>query len=180
MREIQTTIRGNVTKDPQRCTGNDAAQVRVAVNSTYFDRDKGAWAERKTEFITVFVRGSLARNALDSLQKGQPVIASGRLGSSQWEREDGSVGHSLVLQAECIGHDLTFGSSTFRRPPRRDDDVPEMDPDTGEVLDSRDAGESTGPTTEVGSAGTTQSSTTWGTQEDSAEDAEKELAGAPF
>lgn len=175
MRDIHTTIRGNITKKPQRCTGNDGVQVRVAVNSTYFDRDKNVWAERKTEFITVFARGSLARNVLESLDKGQPVIASGRLGSSQWEREDGTVGHSLVLQAETLGHDLTFGSSTFRRPPRRDDDVPDMDPDTGEIL-SQATGSGAASSAGAGYGVGTESAQ--GTEDEGAE--EKELAGVPF
>ena len=140
MREMHTTIRGNVTKAPAPCNGNTGAQVRVAVNSTYFDRETQQWADRKPEFITVFAHGKLSQNILGSLTKGQPIIATGRMGSSEWTREDGTTGYSLVLQADSLGHDLTYGTSSFQKSPRPDTDVPEIDRSTGEIIDrDRDA-----------------------------------------
>jgi single-strand DNA-binding protein len=58
---------------------------------------------------------------------------TGRLSTSEWTGEDGALRHSLNLQAESIGHDLTFGTSLFTKPVRAGE-VPVVDSDTGEIL----------------------------------------------
>lgn len=139
MRDIRTTLMGNVTADPSERTQSDGsltAILRLAVTGRYFDNEKGSFEDRKTEFVTVFARRALARNVLASVGRGQPLIVHGRLGSSEWVGEDGSPRHSLTLQAEAIGHDLTFGAARFARA-GRDEDIPDHDPLTGEMLGDR-------------------------------------------
>lgn len=138
MRDIQTTLMGNATADPKSRPQEDgtlSASVRIAVTSRYYDSSKNDFTDRKTEFITVFARRALARNLLSSVKKGTPLVVTGRLGSSEWEAEGGVMRHSLTLQAEAIGPDLTFGTATFLRP-LKEDDVPDHDPQTGEVQGS--------------------------------------------
>lgn len=139
MRDIQTTVLGNATADPSERThadGTVTAILRIAVTGRYFDPGKGDFSDRKTEYISVFVRRSLARNVLRSVSKGHPLVVTGRLGSSEWTGEDGTVRHSLTLHAEAIGHDLTFGAATFSRPPRLEE-IPDHDPVTGEISRER-------------------------------------------
>lgn len=135
MREIRTTLQGNATGDPQAREGSGpfTAILRMAVTPSYFDNEKGAFGDRKTEFITVFARNQLGRNVLASITKGQPVVVTGRLGSSEWTGDDGVARHSLTMNAEAIGHDLTFGRAVFTRPLKASD-VPDHDPHTGEVI----------------------------------------------
>lgn len=136
MRDIQTTIMGNATADPtehKQGDGSITAKVRVAVTGRYYDSTAQDFSDRKTEFVTVFARRGLARNVLASVHRGQPLVVTGRLHTSEWTGEDSTTRHSLTLQAEAIGHDLTFGTSVYTRPVRSSD-VPNMDPDTGEVL----------------------------------------------
>ncbi|MGO1227899.1 single-stranded DNA-binding protein [Brachybacterium sp. AOP42-C2-15] len=136
MRDIQTTIMGNATADPTshpQDDGSVTAKVRVAVTGRYYNSSAQDFTDRKTEFVTVFARKQLARNLLASVRKGQPLIVTGRLNTSEWTGEDNTARHSLNIQAEAIGHDLTFGSTSFARP-LRSVDVPDMDPNTGEVL----------------------------------------------
>lgn len=136
MRDIQTTIMGNATADPTEHPQDDGsvtAKVRVAVTGRYFNASSQEYSDRKTEFITVFVRRQLARNVLLSVRKGQPLIVSGRLNSSEWKGEDGAMRFSLNLQADAIGHDLTYGTSAYRRP-LRGEDTPDIDPYTGETV----------------------------------------------
>lgn len=138
MREARTTIHGNLAKDPARYTNDDGsitASFRIGVNSRYFDSEKRTWIERPSEFYAVYARRSLARHVLASLRKGDPVVVTGRLGTSEWTREDGSQGHNFTIQAESVGHDLKFGSTVFTRSPRRED-APNIDENTGEVLGS--------------------------------------------
>src|SRR5690625_249068 len=98
MREIRTTLQGNATGDPQPREGNDGpftSILRIAVTPSYYDSEKGTYGDRKTEFITVFARNQLARNVLASVTKGQPLVVTGRLNSSEWTGVDGTVRHSL-------------------------------------------------------------------------------------
>lgn len=144
MRDIQTTLLGNATADPIERTqaeGAPSASVRIAVTGSYFNTATGDFADRKTEFITVFARRSLARNLLASVRKGQPLVVSGRLSTSEWTGEDETPRHSLNIQAESIGHDLTYGTATFSKP-LRDRDTPDIDPQTATVISSRPVDES--------------------------------------
>lgn len=144
MRDIQTTLLGNATADPIERTqteGVPSASVRIAVTGSYFNTTTGDFADRKTEFITVFARRSLARNLLVSVRKGQPLVVTGRLSTSEWTGEDEAPRHSLNIQAESIGHDLTYGTATFSKP-LRDRDTPNIDPQTSAVVSSQPAEES--------------------------------------
>lgn len=128
---------GNATADPssrQHEDGTTTTIVRIAVTGRYYDSTKSDFTDRKTEFVSVYTRRALARNVLASVKKGQPLVVTGRLGSSEWQAEDGTQRHTLTLQAEAIGHDLTFGTTAFARPVRPDE-VPDVDRRTGEVLE---------------------------------------------
>lgn len=136
MRDIQTTIMGNATADPTshpQEDGSVTAKVRVAVTGRYYNSSAQDFTDRRTEFVTVFARKQLARNLLASVHKGQPLIVTGRLNTSEWTGEDNVARHSLNIQAEAIGHDLSYGATSFARP-LRSVDVPDLDPNTGEVL----------------------------------------------
>ena len=135
MRDIQTTIMGNATAAPSahpQEDGSVTAKVRVAVTGRFYNSSVQDFTDRKTEFITVFARKHLARNLLASVHKGQPLIVTGRLNTTEWTGEDNTARHSLNIQAEAIGHDLSYGTTSYVRP-LRSVDVPDMDPDTGEV-----------------------------------------------
>src|SRR5690625_4519328 len=75
-------------------------------------------------------------DALPIFTKGQPLVVTGRLNSSEWTGVDGTVRHSLTVNADAIGHDLTFGRAVFTRPLKASD-IPDHDPVTGEVVDRR-------------------------------------------
>lgn len=136
MRDIQTSITGNATADPaihKHRDGSESTSVRIAVTGSYFDREKGEFVDRRTEFITVYARRGLGQNLAHSVRKGQPLVVSGRLGSSEWVDKEGVTRFSLTLWAETIGHDLRYGSAVFTRPTRAAD-VPVFDHDTGVIL----------------------------------------------
>lgn len=146
MRDLRTTVHGNVTKEPtvhRYEDGTVTAIIRLASTSRYFDPDRKEFADRKTEFFTVYARRALARHVEASVHKGDPLIVSGRLGSAEWTR-DGVTGHSMTIQADAIGPDLTFGTAVFQR--ARRPEAPRIDERTGEVLDGA-------PGTMVGGAG---------------------------
>lgn len=136
MRDLRTTVTGNVAKDVTEHRYEDGtvtAVIRLASTSRYFDQESKDYLDRKTEFFTVFARRALARHVIDSVRKGDPLIVSGRLGSSEWTR-DGRTGFSMTIQAEAIGHDLTFGTAAFERAGRRGAE-PLVDEHTGETVE---------------------------------------------
>lgn len=136
MRDLRTTVMGNVTKDPSRHVyedGTETAVIRLASTSRYYDTERNEFADRKTEYFSVYARRGMAQNVLASVRKGDPLVVTGRLGSAEWTRE-GAQGFSMTIQAEAIGHDLSFGRATFGRTPRRPE-APRIDEQTGEVLD---------------------------------------------
>ena len=57
----------------------------------------------------------LAQNIATSIEKGQPLVVSGRQRISRWNREDGTQGTTVEVDAFGIGHDLNYGTSTFAR-----------------------------------------------------------------
>lgn len=136
MRDIRTTVMGNATADAdviQRSDGSTSAKVRIAVTSRYYDSDKDDYTDRKTEFITVWARRALARNVLRSVKKGQPLIVTGRLSSQEWTDDSGTQRFNLSINADAIGHDLTFGTTNFVKSLRQVD-TPDIDEQTGEII----------------------------------------------
>lgn len=138
MRDIQTTLMGNVTADPsehKQGDGTTTVKLRIAVTGRYYNTAVQDFTDRKTEFITIFARRALGQNVMRSVRRGQPLVVTGRMSTSEWQGEDGAARYSLNLQAEAIGHDLTYGTSVFTKPLRAQD-VPNVDRDSGEILAS--------------------------------------------
>lgn len=74
----------------------------------------GGWADGETTWLTVTCFRTLAENAAASIAKGDAVIVSGKLRTQVWER-DSVTYERTVLEAQVIGHDLTRGTSAFRK-----------------------------------------------------------------
>src|SRR5690606_31471352 len=56
----------------------------------------------------------LASNAALSLQKGHRVVVTGRLRIRDWHSDE-KKGINVEIDAEAIGHDLTWGTAAFTR-----------------------------------------------------------------
>lgn len=120
MNDIQVVLRGNLASDPRSVRfddGNSVTTFRLASTSSWFDREHNTWVDRSTTYVSVNCRRALAGGALQSLHKGHPVVVTGRLWERAWTRDDRS-GHTLEVEAETVGHDLTFGVSAFTRSAR--------------------------------------------------------------
>ncbi|MFR0352670.1 single-stranded DNA-binding protein [Streptomyces sediminimaris] len=107
---------GNVATQPvfrESATG-PSARFRLAVTSRYLDREKNEWTDGHTNFFTVWAKRQLALNVSGSLNVGDPVVVQGRL-KVRTEAREGQNWTSADLEAVAIGHDLTRGTSAFRR-----------------------------------------------------------------
>lgn len=54
----------------------------------------------------------MAENAFSSVEKGQPVVVHGRLHVTSYEKE-GQPRTAVEIEARALGHDLSWGVSTF-------------------------------------------------------------------
>jgi single-strand DNA-binding protein len=78
----------------------------------------------------------LAEHVRDSVRKGEPVLVQGRLRTDVWEREDGHTSVSYVVEATCVGHDLSRGTAVFAKAtrPERVESEEEVDPVVKEII----------------------------------------------
>ncbi|MDT0468724.1 single-stranded DNA-binding protein [Streptomyces gibsoniae] len=116
MNETLVCVVGNVATQPvyRESPAGPTARFRLAVTARYLDRDKNAWTDGHTNFFTVWARRSLATNVAASVAVGDPLVVQGRL-KVRTEQRDGQSWLSADLDAVAIGHDLSRGTSAFRR-----------------------------------------------------------------
>ncbi|MDR3202898.1 MAG: single-stranded DNA-binding protein [Bifidobacteriaceae bacterium] len=118
--EITVTVRGRAVADPERRylpNGGELVRFRLAVTPRVMvNREKREWADGHTEWINVVCfQADLAVNVEDCVQKGHPLVVSGRLRSSEWKRQDGCTARDLEIIAETVAHDLRWGRTRFKR-----------------------------------------------------------------
>ncbi|MFF3511168.1 single-stranded DNA-binding protein [Streptomyces sp. NPDC002573] len=116
MNETLVCVVGNVATQPvyRESPAGPTARFRLAVTARYLDREKNAWTDGHTNFFTVWARRSLATNVAASVAVGDPLVVQGRL-KVRNEQRDGQSWLSADLDAVAIGHDLSRGTSAFRR-----------------------------------------------------------------
>jgi len=116
------TFSGLVATTPRHLVTQDGLQItsfRIASNDKRVERD-GSSVDA-TNWYTVMSFRQLAVNVAVSISKGDRVIVSGDVRIRDWD--NGTVsGTSVEVEANTIGHDLAYGSSTFSRNAYRTDD----------------------------------------------------------
>ncbi len=110
------TVVGWAATKPREVNGDGVpfTSFRVATTPRYFDKGQGAWADGRTEWLTVKVFRDVALNVAVSINKGDPVVVHGKLRTEEWQGENGSRS-GMVVEASALGHDLTRGRSVFAR-----------------------------------------------------------------
>ncbi len=116
MNDIFVTLRGWLGADVRHRMAGDApvAEFRLGVTPRYFDSKQSGWVDGDTQWYTVKAWRQLADNCRDSLRRADPVVVHGRLSQSTWVK-DGIERTSLEVTAVSVGHDLSLGTSQFRR-----------------------------------------------------------------
>ncbi|GAB3189486.1 single-stranded DNA-binding protein [Nesterenkonia suensis] len=112
------TVRGFIGNDVRTITtekGLPISTFRLASTPRRFDRERGEWVDGDTNWFTVTCFRALAQNARTTLSKGDPVLVTGRLKVRQWTNDTGQRGTAVEIEAEGLGHDLTFGTGSFTR-----------------------------------------------------------------
>lgn len=94
--------------------GSTVASFRIGSTPRTFDKGQNLWVDRPTTWFTVDCWRSLAQNVADSINRGDPVVVYGRLKTSEWT-ENGEPRSRTLIEAFSVGHDLSRGTTTFRK-----------------------------------------------------------------
>jgi single-strand DNA-binding protein len=124
---IATTPRHLVTQD-----GLPITSFRLASSQRRFDKNQNKWVDGETNWYTITSFKSLAINASKSLNKGDRIMIQGKLRIRDWDNGE-RAGTSVEVEADSIGHDLSWGESTFNRTVLRQDLEAENDPTSSRV-----------------------------------------------
>lgn len=112
------TVRGFIGNDVRTITtekGLPISTFRLASTPRRFDRERGEWVDGETNWFTVTCFRALAQNVRTTVSKGDPVLVTGRLKVRQWANDTGQRGTSVEIDADGVGHDLSFGTGSFTR-----------------------------------------------------------------
>ncbi|MEN9854808.1 MAG: hypothetical protein RLZ30_917 [Actinomycetota bacterium] len=128
----QIAVRGLIATTPRQVvteSGLTVVSFRLANSFRKFDIEKQAWVSSDTNWYTVSGFRKLAENSANSLSKGDRVLVSGKLKIRDWDNGERS-GTSVEIEADAIGHDLTFGTTSFERTgqPEEEDSETELQP----------------------------------------------------
>lgn len=111
------TVTGLVATTPRHLVTQDGLPItsfRLASSYRKFDPAQGKWVDGETNWYTITSFKQLAINTSGSVNKGDRIIVTGKLLVRDWDNGERS-GTSVELEAESIGHDLTWGTSVFTR-----------------------------------------------------------------
>lgn len=106
---VATTPRHIVTQDNLPITS-----FRLASSTRRFDRATNRWVDGETNWYTVTAFNTLATNAHASIHKGDRILLTGKLRVRDWDNGERS-GTSVEIEADAMGHDLTWGTGEFTR-----------------------------------------------------------------
>jgi single-strand DNA-binding protein len=122
---VATTPRHLVTQD-----GLPITSFRLASSQRRFDRNQNKWIDGETNWFTVTAFRQLAINSSTSINKGDRVAVNGKLRVRDWDNGE-RAGTSVEIEADSLGHDLSWGNSVFTRTvlirePQQEDDQSDL------------------------------------------------------
>jgi single-strand DNA-binding protein len=115
---------------PDRSYTTHHASFRLA--STPRIKRGGVWIDGVTNWFTVVCFRALAQNVGSSVSKGDPINVWGKLRRETWER-DGDTNERTVIEAVVVGHDLSRGTSMFKKTERHQG---YEEPDIGDLIET--------------------------------------------
>lgn len=111
------TLTGLVATVPRHLITGEGLPItsfRLASAQRRFDRGTSRWIDGDTNWYTVTTFRQLAVNSATSISKGQRVVVAGRLRIREWDSGE-KTGTTVDVEADAIGHDLAWGTTSFTR-----------------------------------------------------------------
>lgn len=117
--DTMVTLQGHVGGAVQLRQVGDSqvAHLRVACTPRRLKRATGEWVDGETQWYSVSAWRHLGEHCARSLGSGDPVILHGRLQTRTYVNKAGVEVTGLEVEALLIGHDLSRGTSSFRKRP---------------------------------------------------------------
>jgi single-strand DNA-binding protein len=118
MSETYLAVQGWVGSDirlREVSEGVSVASFRVAATPQQYNPSTATWSDRPTNWFTVECWRALATNVARSIERGHPVVVTGRFRTTEWRDDAGNPKSSTVIEATSIGHDLSKGFATFSK-----------------------------------------------------------------
>ena len=109
----KVTVRGLIATTPR------AVIAETGIHYTSF-RLAEQREDQTTNWYTVDTKGDVAINGSQSLNKGDRVIVVGDLRIRDWDNGERS-GTAVEITAVTVGHDMHYGTSTFERKVRAEE-----------------------------------------------------------
>ena len=103
-------------------SGKTLTTFRIADSVRWRNQDTGLWTDGKTTWYTVRVWGAQAANVAESVRKSDPVIVIGHPWLDHWTGNDGEPASGLVIGADSVSPDLSFGTPRYSRTVRSVDE----------------------------------------------------------
>jgi single-strand DNA-binding protein len=117
--ENTITLRGFVTAEPRfwqpTPKHTPVTEIRVGSTPRRLNRATGEWEDGDTSYFTVKCWRRLAVNVKGSLRKGDMVIVRGKFVTKSWVDDQQRTRVQMQVEADSVGHDLSFGWSHFNR-----------------------------------------------------------------
>jgi single-strand DNA-binding protein len=108
---------GYVTAEPKlaRTTKTPMAKIRVGSTPRWLNRTTGEWQDGETSYYNVTCWRRLAVNVSACLRKGDMIVVRGKFRTRTWVDEQQHTRVELNIEAESVGHDMSYGWSHFNR-----------------------------------------------------------------
>jgi single-strand DNA-binding protein len=117
--ENTITLRGFVTAEPKLWQPTPkhtpVTEIRVGSTPRRLNRATGEWEDGDTSYYTVKCWRRLAVNVKSCLRKGDMVIIKGKFVTRSWVDDQQRTRTQMHVEADSVGHDLSFGWSHFNR-----------------------------------------------------------------
>lgn len=108
----EVTVVGNLTDDPQfKYLADGTAVARFTVASNERVNNNGTWRDADPVYMPCNVWRSLAENAVESLNKGDRVMVTGRLRTNTWTTQSGEQRSRMELTVDELGPSLKFATA---------------------------------------------------------------------
>ena len=149
------SLTGIVATDPKHIKTSEGLTIthfRLASTQRRYDKTNERWVDADTNWYTITAFRQLAVNASVSLRKGERAVVSGRVRIREWDNGE-RKGTTVDVEADAIGHDLAWGTTTFTR------SISSLSapPPDGAVREGVDSDVASSPTTGAESADETRS-----------------------
>ena len=111
------TITGLVVTEPRHIVTSESLAIssfRLASTQRRFDRSTQKWIDGDTNWYTITAFRNLAAHVSASVHKGERVLVTGRLRIREWQTDE-RAGTTVDVEADAIGHDLAWGTSSYSR-----------------------------------------------------------------